>query len=75
MEKVIGTRFNQLEAEARAALPDMTPRRRKLAPTGAKLIKKTHSVCPTCGEIVTADVSERDGAAWMYKRCAAHGLS
>jgi len=75
MKDVIGKKYFELDARERDALPDLVPKRRKLAPRSAKLIKKTHSVCPTCKAVISADVCEEEGAAVMYKRCAQHGES
>ncbi len=73
MADSIGKKFYELTPTERDALPDLQPRRRKIAPPSAKLLKKTHSVCPRCSAVITADVCEEDDAIWMYKRCDEHG--
>lgn len=44
-----------------------------LAPAGAQLLKRTRSVCPTCLDVVDADVAVVDGEVRMFKTCPAHG--
>ncbi|MBL4686562.1 MAG: radical SAM protein [Nannocystaceae bacterium] len=51
--------------DASAALPQFGVGRR---------IKQTRSLCPRCLQDIDAEVFERDGAVWMDKRCADHGV-
>ncbi|MFP4545507.1 MAG: tetraether lipid synthase Tes, partial [Methanomassiliicoccales archaeon] len=37
------------------------------------LPKKTQSVCPECGKIITADIFEKDGRVLIEKECPEHG--
>ncbi len=37
------------------------------------LIKRTKSLCPTCGAILDADVVEDGGAVWLVRTCPEHG--
>ncbi|MDH5490513.1 MAG: radical SAM protein [Myxococcales bacterium] len=40
-----------------------------------RLLHPTLSLCPVCREAIPARVIEEGGAAWMLKRCEAHGPS
>ena len=37
------------------------------------LIKKTKSLCPTCGNVLDADVVEEEGKVWLVRTCPDHG--
>ncbi|NLA38362.1 MAG: radical SAM protein [Methanomicrobiales archaeon] len=37
------------------------------------LIKKTKSLCPTCGNVLDADVVEEGGEVWLVRTCPDHG--
>ncbi|NPA23555.1 MAG: radical SAM protein [Crenarchaeota archaeon] len=43
-------------------------------PPDARVVKRTHSVCPICRKIVEAVVYEHDGAIWIKKSCPEHGM-
>lgn len=74
MEKILGRKFAELSEATRNKLPDLRVRRQKLyTPPDATLLKQTHSICPTCYNIVTADVGYDEQGVWMYKRCPEHG--
>lgn len=55
-------------------IPDILPKRERIAPEGLKLIKQTRSLCPSCLEIIDADVVVENDEVWMYKTCKKHGL-
>ena len=38
------------------------------------LIKKTKSLCPTCGRVLDADVVEEEGEVWLVRTCPEHGV-
>ncbi len=37
------------------------------------LIKKTHSLCPVCGSVLEADITEEEGKVWLRRTCPVHG--
>lgn len=37
------------------------------------LIKKTKSLCPTCGSVLDADIVEEEGKVWLVRTCPEHG--
>ena len=37
-------------------------------------VKKTKSLCPTCGRVLDADVVEEEGQIWLVRTCPEHGL-
>ncbi len=36
-------------------------------------IKKTKSLCPTCGRVLDADIVEEGGKVWLVRTCPEHG--
>ena len=45
-----------------------------IQPNTAEPIRETRSVCPECGDVITAELVERDGELMMIKTCPIHGL-
>jgi len=39
------------------------------------LIKRTKSLCPVCGKLLDAEITEEDGAIWMCRTCPEHGYA
>jgi len=37
------------------------------------LMKKTKSLCPTCGRVLDADIVEEEGKVWLVRTCPVHG--
>ncbi|MEN6444236.1 MAG: radical SAM protein [Methanoregula sp.] len=37
------------------------------------LIKKTRSLCPVCGSVLEADITEEEGKVWIRRTCPEHG--
>ena len=38
------------------------------------LMKKTKSLCPTCGRVLDADIVEEEGEVWLVRTCPEHGV-
>ncbi|MDV0444128.1 tetraether lipid synthase Tes [Methanorbis rubei] len=38
-----------------------------------KIIKETKSICPVCGKLLPATVTEEEGAIWIHRTCPEHG--
>ncbi len=43
--------------------------------TSGKIIAKTRSLCPECGKVTDAVISERDNRIYITKNCVEHGSS
>ena len=39
------------------------------------LVKKTKSLCPVCGKLLDAEITEKDGAIWICRTCPEHGYA
>lgn len=37
------------------------------------LIKKTRSLCPVCGSVLDAEITEEEGKVWIKRTCPEHG--
>jgi hypothetical protein len=38
-------------------------------------IKRTKSLCPVCGKLLDAEITEEDGAIWICRTCPEHGYA
>lgn len=58
------------EAGSAVMVPSLPPSPR---PEGEILHEITRSICPTCREVIDAQILLRDGSVFMRKRCETHG--